>query len=308
MEQFPDRPQSKRICGHSLSNPESCGEDLEENLNRTIAMAPSHCAGCADYHIANATVRLLDNAPWRRGAGKALLEALQPIFTRLKAGNTNPIDVVAAACADTAVLSACAHAAWIEDPQMLKRIRHTVIDRCPTPLALCEEFAARHDLQIRTNRVDLSNTERTFPADLIVLHNLLPFIPQDRHVGMLRQLGSWLKSGGRMVLWQLVIPPEDRDGDVLTRIKRVADMKAMVESGRITISETKETFFARLDRYADDNRPGQPRSPDTAALRSLIASAGLEISSIEEFPHNCPHRSKLYVMIVAGRPSIASGD
>ena len=298
-----DASKSKTASRPSLADPVACGEDLARNLKQMIAIAPQHCDNCTDYHIANATHRLLDNAPWRRGGRKALVDTVRPILAELAARKADPVDVVVAGSADTAVLSSCAHAAWLESESFLDRVRFTVLDRCRTPLILCEEYAALHGLEVTTNALDLSQTSGKFPADLIVLHNLLPFVSVDRQVGLLQTLGSWLREGGRVVLWQLVIPPDDREQDVLTRVKRVHIMKAMVDDGRIEINEPKATFFGRIEHYADDNRPGQPRSPDTASLKKLIASAGLEMQSIEELPHNCPLRSKLYVMIVAGRPS-----
>ncbi len=298
-----DAPISKTASRRRLADPVACGEDLARNLKQMIAIAPRHCDTCADYHIANATHRLLDNAPWKRGGRKTLVDTVRPILAELAARKADPVDVVVAGSADTAVLSSCAHAAWLESESFLDRVRFTVLDRCRTPLIVCEDYAALHGLEVTTNALDLSQTSRKFPANLIILHNLLPFVSVDRQVGLLQTLGGWLREGGRVVLWQLVIPPDDRERDVLTRVKRVQAMKAMVEDGTIEINEPKATFFGRIEQYADDNRPGQPRSPDTVSLKKLIASAGLEMHSIEELPHNCPLRSKLYVMIVAGRPS-----
>ena len=296
-------PSSATAFRTDLSDPVACGEELARNLKRMIAVAPEYCDGCADYHIANATLRLLDNAPWKRGGRKALVDAVRPVFADLAARNVDRIDVVVAACADTAVLSSCAHAAWCEGETSINRVHFTVLDRCRTPLAVCEDYAVQHDLRVKTAAIDLSETRCEFPADIIVIHNLLPFVTIDRQVRLLQTLGSWLKDGGRVVLWQLVIPPDDRDRDIAIRVERVAIMKAMVEEGRIEINEPKEAFFRRIEPYADDNRPGQPRSSSTTALRELIASAGLEVCSIKELPHNCPLRTKLYVMVIAGRPS-----
>ncbi len=131
-----------------------------------------------------------------------------------------------------------------------------MLDQRRTSLAICEDYAVQHGLQVKTIAVDLNETRSEFPADMIVIHNLLPFVAVDRQVSLLRTLGSWLKDGGRVVLWQLVIPPDDRDRDVATRVNRVAIMKAMVEHGRIDINAPKETFFGRIEQYADDNRPG----------------------------------------------------
>ncbi len=204
-----------------LADAATCGEDLARNVRQAIAIAPETCPGCADYHITSTLKRLIGKTVWERGARKALLDTLRPVFAELAARDTERIDVVIAACADTAVLSTCAHAAWLAGETILSRTHFAVVDRCRTPLVLCQDYGDQHGLQVGTEVVELLEPSRDFPADLIVLHNLLPFVPEDLQAGLLATFGRWLKTDGRLVIWNPVLAPDDRDGSHSTRAAAV---------------------------------------------------------------------------------------
>jgi hypothetical protein len=284
-----------------LADPSTCGENLVDNLKSMLEVAPVRCPGCADYHLANAAIRLLDNAPWKRGSRASLLQTLECVLAELAARNASVVDILIAGAADTATLSTCAHAVWRKGEEFLRRIRFTVLDRCPTPLSLCADFGARHRLSLRTVPIKLNETSDAFQADLVVLHNLLPFIQQDRHAALLQMLGSWLKQDGRMVLWQPASPVSDREADRAIRFKRFAQLKAMIDKRILDVGAKADELSASIERNVDDHRPGQPRFPDTASIIELVRSAKLTVRSLEDFPHNCELRSKHYVMVVAKR-------
>jgi hypothetical protein len=305
LTQSTDTPILEPASGPSLADPEACGEDLACNAQRMIAIAPRHCVACADYHIVSALKRLSGDTVWARGTRQFLLSTLQPVIAELTARDR--IDVVVAACADTAVLSTCAHAVWREGEAIFDRVCVTVLDRCPAPLILCEDYAARHRLQVKTDVVDLLDTSRNFPADLIVLHNFLSFVPMDQQEGLLRMLGNWLKDDGRIVLWQAMIPPAG-DGNRVKQMNGLEKIKAMIDDGRIAINEPKEVLFARLERYIDEPWPGERRFLDINSLPNLTVSAGLEVRSVVEVPPVPGWRSRIYTIVVAGRPTAAVAD
>ncbi len=83
----------------------------------------------------------------------------------------------------------------------------------------------------------------------------------------------------------------------------------MVEDGTIAINEPKEALFARLERRVDEYRPGEQRFVDIGSLPTLMASAGLEVRSVEAVPQVHGWRQvrgwpgKLYTIVVASRAS-----
>jgi hypothetical protein len=273
---------TETALGMHLADLATCGEDFARNLRRVMAIALTHCDGCADYHIAHVAKRLTGRTGWSHGARESLVDALQPILADLAVRDNGRIDVVVAACADTAVLATCAHAASLTGEGLLGRTRFSVLDRCRTPLALCEEFGQRYELTVRTDTVDLTETSKHIPADLIVLHNLLSYVPEERHRPLLQTLAGWLKVGGRLILWNDLVPPEHRDRFHLFLETQVADVKAMLNRGEMEIGEPKAAFIARLERTLDRARRHPHRLTDTESFTELIASVGLKVLSTEE--------------------------
>lgn len=284
----------------AISDSVTCGEDVAGNLTRMISLAPEHCRGCADYHVTNAAVRLLDNAPWKH-ARTALLGALGPIFNELEVRGDAPVDVVVAGCADTAVLSTCVHAAWAVGDKFLRRVRFATFDQCRSPLILCAEYAAQNGLQVYTEALDLTEAPKVFPADVIVIHHLLPFVDEGRLNHLLQTLGSWLKPNGRLVIWHDVATEEDEEPNLVVKVSRIARIKAMVDDGSVTINEAKDRFFSRLDHYVGAISQDPPCLSELEPFKALISSAGLAIRSIDITPHNCPMRTRRYLMVIAGR-------
>ena len=82
------------------------------------------------------------------------------------------------------------------------------------------------------------------------------------------------------------------------KTSRVAELKARVRSGDISIAEPVERFFSRLDRYLGATSDDPLCLSDLELLKPLIERAGLRIVSIDNQPHSCPSRQRRYLMIV----------
>lgn len=304
MTHSPTTHQPSRAIDLRITNPDSCGEDLVDNLRRVFTFAPTHCAGCADYHIVNALKRLTGQTGWSGGTRQVLLEALQPILADLAEHDSDPIDVLIAACADTGVLATCAHAFSTTDEALSARARFTVIDRCPTPLMLCETFRERHGFAVHTDIVDLLDTTQSFAADVVILHNLLVFVPEAQHEDLLRTLAGWLKPGGRVVIWQPLVQPRSRTDYRSKRAKRFDRMIEMIEDGSIEIGEPLETLRQRIERNIDDFLPGRPRTANARSLIEIIEAAGLVTLSTNEIAFQLGGSSGPVsgMMALVGRP------
>ena len=292
----------RHLPDSKLGDPVTCGEDIARNVTQTISLAPQYCDQCADYHIVNTLKRLSGLMSWDSGGRKPILDALHNVIAEVSDGHSGQIDFLIAACADTAILSTTAHAAFLAGDAVLGRARFTAVDQCRTPLMLCEDFGIRNGLTVQTDVVDLLDTSKTFSADIIIMHNFLPFIAVDLHADLLRTLGRWLKSDGRLILWNPVKGPAIKVDSHSRLQKQIATIKEKIESGLVTINEPKDTLYARLDRMIEDPRPGEKRFTDVNALPDLIKSAGLEVRSVEEV-HMGSARNSLYLTVIAGRPA-----
>ena len=265
-----------------LGDPETCGENLRQNLKRIFEISAEHCVDCADYHVGKAAMRLTGRTAWEVGARPYLIETLGKLLDEAARREGGPIDVVVVACADTAVLSACTHVAWLAGGPTLTRTRFTVLDRCRSPLELCKVFGASHGLDLRTEVVELARTTATFPADIIVVHNLLAFVRERDHLPILRNLAGWLKPQGRLLMWLPLFPGDDHQKARLREQQRNAGIRAQIEAGEIEIEEPLSAFLARLDRGIDGERPGERAYPHTASVERLFGAAGLQVSALDE--------------------------
>lgn len=81
-----------------------------------------------------------------------------------------------------------------------------VVDRCPTPLALCEEFAARRGVAIHTRAADVVELAADSRFDVILVHALLGFIEPARRGALFRRWHELLVPGGRLLMVQRLRP------------------------------------------------------------------------------------------------------
>jgi hypothetical protein len=266
----------------SLLDSISCGENLLQNVARVSELAPDHCVGCADYHIRYIAHRCT-GIPKSIALDRPYLIGLiqMCIKARTAASNTS-IEIVIPGSADTGILATCAHAAAALGATSLNRCRFTVLDRCPTPLILCQEFAARHQLSLRTCQIDLQSISLHYDADLIVAHSIFRFINQSDQVTVLDKFASWLRLGGRLIVSNHLKQRDQASVGAEFRKRTAANnaIKKILESGLLRTREPAEMIMKRLNRSIGDSegRPGEIQSLVDA--RKLFARSQLrEISS-----------------------------
>ena len=273
----------------SLADPATCGEDLNYNLLRALEIAPSLCDLCEDYHILFAAGRLAGRAGRINGleTDRREVSAIvgKLISERAALSRDDPVDIVIAGATDTGILATCAYGAQCADNGLMSRVRFTVLDACDTPLELCRDYATRHGLVVTAEAIDLVDSARSFPADIIVHHSLLRFLSNDCHSRVMMNLRGWLKTGGRIVFSSSLSPPERQGAKQAHRSETNAAIRSMVEVGSIKISEPKASFYARLerslDRHDERNQRAIMRFARPEQLRDLFHASGLSVVSIQ---------------------------
>lgn len=263
----------------SLLDSISCGENLFQNVARVSELAPDHCAGCANYHIRFVAHRYTGIPKGIALDRPHLIDLIRTCIKERTAASNPSIEIVISGSADTGILATCAHAAATLGAASLNRCRFTVLDRCPTPLILCQEFAAGHQLSLRTSQVDLHNLSQHYDADLIVAHSIFRFINQSDQVTVLNKFGSWLRPGGR-----LIVSNSLKLGAEAEFRKRTAANKAIekiLESGVLRTREPPEMIMKRLNRSINDSegRPGEIQS--LADARELFTRSQLREVSLQ---------------------------
>lgn len=222
-----------------LADPDTRGEDLVYNYRLATAIAPQRCNGCARYHINWALARLARlGSPY----GSDEQEFADQIDRALsyRASLPGPIAISILGAAETGIPALVAHAAV--NAGIVDRAEFVVIDICDTPLQLCRDFGERHRLRLRTVEADLVALEGCPPADIIVAHSLLRFIPVEARLDCLRRWQRWLKPGGRLIVSNTFAPQTGRD----LRSPFTEGLRDLVERDAIELAEPKERFLARL--------------------------------------------------------------
>jgi hypothetical protein len=75
----------------------------------------------------------------------------------------------------------------------------TVVDRCPTPVALCRAYASEADLDLDAAVTDLFSYEPGRPFDVLCTHSLLSTLTAEKRRDAVARWRSWLNPGGRVV-------------------------------------------------------------------------------------------------------------
>lgn len=207
-------------------------EDLEANLRLAEALAPIHCVGCNGYHLARARRRL--QAPSPDALDRT--EIVRLLRGRLARSGRARVEILIAGAGDTNLLATCADGA----PDAATA-RYTILDRCRTPLALCEAFGRRHGLDVETRQIDMGSPLGALAADVIVIHSLLRFLPQSTHSGTMRALRRWLKPEGAMIFSHRLIPAGTAtDPGYLAEYQSVEPILALLSSAGLRVISSQE--------------------------------------------------------------------
>jgi SAM-dependent methyltransferase len=166
---------------------------LDEPLARAARLArdiaPDRClpaVGCGPYHGLVQYLRLLGIVASPQRHGYFYREALVE-----QARSRSPLRVLIAGAADASmlihVLEACAAA------------EVTVIDRCATPLVVCDWYGRDRGVAVRTVQSDVAGFHDGDRYDLICTESLLTLIHPDDRPDVMANWRALLRPGGRIV-------------------------------------------------------------------------------------------------------------
>jgi hypothetical protein len=294
-----------------LLDPAHCGENLTDNFRTAAKIGPKICVGCADYHVSCAAHRAVGTTIGVTLDRPALVaEISQQIAQRLRQGD-GAINIVIPGSADTAILSTAAHAAAVLGGDAIDRCQFTVLDLCPTPLRICEKFATQHGLRIETAVTDLMAIERSFDADVIIIHSVFRFIPTDLQDHLLAVLGSWLRPGGAMIFSHRIrgAGATESSADDAKRERanqRVRDI--LVPSSAMTDLDWTD-ILPRLDRSVSALGSFAGEFRDEAALRVFLDRSPLTLRSFKDVSQTIGERTeyqytrkRILALLVANAP------
>jgi hypothetical protein len=211
-------------------------EDLEANLLLAEELAPTHCADCGGYHLARVRRRLTSGTPDALDRDEMVRLLREWAANRFLSG-TKPLEVVIVGSADTNLLAIAAEA--VSD---LGPARYTVLDRCRTPLALCEAFARHHGLEIVTRPFDMGAPDDAFAADAIIVHSLLRFLPQPVHLASMAALKRSVKPGGAILFSHRLMAAESGTPYYKSEYQTLAPLLRLFEAAGLKVAALQEAI------------------------------------------------------------------
>ena len=117
-------------------------------------------------------------------------KALEPVLGPLMETGAR---VLVAGSADTGTLCVAGRIAAPRKPQF------TVLDRCPAPLKLIEEFAAERHVACTTLRADLLDLAEDARWDVVLVNYTLQYVAAAERPVVLKHLASALVPGGTLI-------------------------------------------------------------------------------------------------------------
>ncbi|MCC6736978.1 MAG: class I SAM-dependent methyltransferase [Bauldia sp.] len=260
-------------------------EDLPALARLAWSLAPAHCGACRNYHVMWPQLR----ARGLHGGGPEHRFAEQRAAFAAAAGDRPAVRWLLAGSADAGQLALVGEVAALD-----RRVRHavTIVDRCATPLGVARSHAGAARLDLETVHGDLLAFEAPDAFDVVSMHHVVNFFPEDLRAPFLRRAATWLAPGGCLLVAVNYSAPGAtvKLGSAL-RGWREAGIRADVAAGIFDPPEDVEAFIARLDAMGGDRKSASRRDRGRAYYEALMAEAGLAIAGIVALPFDAEERA-----------------
>jgi len=249
-------------------------ERIEADATRHFAMARALCIGCLSYHAVRPYLR---SARAREGLA-ADCGVLQSVIAPMIAAGARR--VLVAGAADTGLPSLALRAAGG------RPISLTVVDRCATPLVQAQQLAARHGLRVATRQDDLTRFDLPDAFDLVIGHQVLPYIGRAGQTAFLSRVGRALAPGGRFVIsvrdaaWRRWRDERFGGGAKDYPERFIAGLLARLAERPIALPEDRAAFDAILQAHAEGRRAVLQEHEPLEATLARFAAAGLMVERL----------------------------
>lgn len=222
---------------------------MNVNFEKNAILAQTHCKEvCKSYHTAWSLLRKVELV----GGIYSDKSQFEYFFEQLK--QENPLRILIAGSADSGITEVVA--------SNFEQANIIVVDKCVSPLKMCETTVKGVDLQITCS--DLLDYSPSQKFDLIVCHSLLIFFDEPQRIELLQQFESWLRPNGQIIMSTRMSPSQDSANkpshvEVTQHgLSRVNASKAFPNIPKPVIEKCLSDFyeqFAQLSipyRYFDD--------------------------------------------------------
>jgi hypothetical protein len=241
-------------------------EDLPRLAALGFDLSKTCSADCADYHALRGYMRAsgLVKGAARDGA----------LIARALAARQGPLRIMIAGAGDTGLPASVANARWNDGSTI------TVVDRCPTPLKLCEFVAEEANIHFELRCQNFEDLSVRSAFDIIIAHQALPFIPEASRIDALRKFRHALVPGGVVLVVQRVAESSDAGSEADTGTIATQVMERLRGMG-IPLPVADREFARRLERYAAARRSRHTAFSSPHDIEPLFSKAAFSTVNIE---------------------------
>lgn len=241
----------------------------------TWRTARTRCAsGCFGYHASWPLVRGagLKASPWWHA------DFYRPHLTTA-AADRDQVRVLIAGTADHSMLAVVT---GILGPD---RVRAHVLDRCPTPLAATETWAAAHGVQARCEQVDLLTWAASETYDVVVTDGLLSLLPAPAaRAAVIDALAAALDPDGVLLYTtRATVAVRRLEYDILGRVAQTAAAAtwphAQPSRARMIAAQWRRPARTAAHTSTEDLRTDLVRAFATVEITASAAAATLALGS-----------------------------
>ena len=127
----------------------------------------------------------------------------------------------------------------------------TVLDCCPTPLALCQQYADLAAFKITTLQADILSFQDMDGFDIICTHSFLTFFDSAQRIKLVQQWFQLLRIGGVLITAQRVRPDETElitryPADEVVALQNKAEKCAQENTTNLYVTKELARHSARL--------------------------------------------------------------
>ncbi len=266
-------------------------EDLRELALAQYRLAIRHCVDCKYYHATRGFMRLTG---LMKGAAPDR-PVLEPLFATLPQAPR----VLLAGSGDTGQLALVANCLAGKNPRI------TLVDRCETPLQLCQSFAQQHGIVLRTYKRDIAEIADLGSFDAILAHNFVSFFPKPYRPSVVAALSNALDTNGTLYIVQRVQLDSSRQHEKAKRVPESVAAMADMYGADVFTDAMRSAVTSALGRHFDGQHNRLFFDRDLSDLVSVIREAGLDVDrkelyerpEMQEAETNHGSRSRRYLLM-----------
>lgn len=180
----------------------------------------------------------------------------------------------------------------------------TIVDKCRTPLLMCEDAASRLAMRWQTVHVDIKGHRPSASYDLIVSDRFLSFFAPGQRLEIIRAWRRLLRTRGRVITTLSIYPDaesarKDRRALRLEALRRFEDQHGMLPRGT-----TRERLSYMLNTYNSFRHEHVISDPEQTI--ATFEECGFEVKEARRMERNTGARSagakRLITRMVADKP------